>query len=238
MLVKTTIAAVFLLMLGCGAGFAQVGATASPLGITSPLGMGAGSAVPPVGIPLGATELATPGLSPLPTNSTACSIVGGASSLFDGGGNTGSGNTSSASDPCAPTATTTSRLGASASSPDATGQPRSVGRVGVPLGATELSPGGLSPPPLLLPPTMPTSSPNPMPGSLTRPASSSSSGSNSSTSLSSSSSSLTAGPTSPSASSSLGSSASTTPSSSASSRSAGTTKSGPSTTGSSQSSRH
>ena len=206
MLVKTTIAAAFLLMLGCGAGFAQVGATASPLGITSPLGMGAGSAVPPVGIPLGATELATPGLSPLPTNSnsTACSIVGGASSLFDGGG-----NTSSASDPCAPTATTPSRLGASASSPDATGQPRSVGRVGVPLGATELSPGGLSPPPLVLPPTMPTPSPNPMPGSLTRSASSSSSGSNSSTSLSSSSSSLTAGPT----------------------------KSGPSTTGSSQSSR-
>ena len=112
MLVKTTIAAAFLLMLGCGAGFAQVGATASPLGITSPLGMGAGSAVPPVGIPLGATELTTPGLSPLPTNSnsTACSIVGGASSLFDGGGNTGSGgNTSSASDPCAPTATTPSR---------------------------------------------------------------------------------------------------------------------------------
>ena len=193
MLVKTTIAAAFLLMLGCGAGFAQVGATASPLGITSPLGMGAGSAVPPVGIPLGATELTTPGLSPLPTNSnsTACSIVGGASSLFDGGGNTGSGgNTSSASDPCAPTATTPSRLGASASSPDATGQPRSVGRVGVPLGATELSPGGLSPPPLVLPPTMPTPLPNPMPGSLTRSASSSSSGSNSRTSLSSSSSSL------------------------------------------------
>jgi hypothetical protein len=36
--------------------------------------------------------------------------------------------------------------GASTSSPSAIGSTPSVGRVGIPLGATELSPGGLSPP--------------------------------------------------------------------------------------------
>ena len=88
MLINTTIPAAFLIVLGCGAAFAQVGPTASPLGITSPLGIGPGSAVPPVGVPMGALELATPGLSPPPSNSnsTACSTVGGASALFDGGG--------------------------------------------------------------------------------------------------------------------------------------------------------
>jgi hypothetical protein len=182
MLIKTTIPAAFLLALGCGAAFAQVGPTASsPLGITSPLGIGPGSAVPPVGVPMGALELATPGLSPPPsnTNSTACSTVGGASTLFDGGG-----STSNASDPCAPPATTPTRLGASASSPDAQGLPQPVGRVGIPLGASELSPGGLSPPPLILPPNLPTPPLSPMPGSATTSASSSSSTSSSNSSAS------------------------------------------------------
>jgi hypothetical protein len=181
MLIKTTIPAAFLLVLGCGAAFAQVGPTASPLGVTSPLGIGPGSAVPPVGVPMGALELATPGLSPPPsnTNSTACSTLGGASALFDGGGTTGN-----ASDTCAPTAATPTRLGASASSPDAQGLPQPVGRVGIPLGATELSPGGLSPPPLILPPNLPTPPLSPRPGSTTSASSSSStSSSNSSTSI-------------------------------------------------------
>jgi len=55
-----TMAAAFL---GCGAALAQVGgvdmsAGPSPLGITSPLGIGPGSAAGPTGIPLGSTELA------------------------------------------------------------------------------------------------------------------------------------------------------------------------------------
>lgn len=87
--VMATAAAV---LLGCGSAFAQVGGTStssepSPLGMTSPLGIGAGSPVAPTGIPLGATELASPGLSSaapgtsplgLTTRSTTpCSGIGG-----------------------------------------------------------------------------------------------------------------------------------------------------------------
>lgn len=65
--VMTTLAAV---LLGCGSALAQVGGMSispgpSPLGITSPLGIGPGSPVAPAGIPLGATELAPPGVSPM-----------------------------------------------------------------------------------------------------------------------------------------------------------------------------
>src|SRR5689334_10888032 len=49
---------------------------ASPLGLTSPLGLGPGSPVAPTGLPMGATELATPGISPPPDMSM----------VFDGGG--------------------------------------------------------------------------------------------------------------------------------------------------------
>jgi hypothetical protein len=38
--------------------------TPSPLGVTTPLGMGPGAPVAPVGIPLGATQLSSPGASP------------------------------------------------------------------------------------------------------------------------------------------------------------------------------
>ena len=73
-------------LLGCGAAFSQIGTGApvpSPLGITSPLGMAPGSPVPPAGIPLGNTELTSPGLSPAPAatigmtgNSTTCPVTG------------------------------------------------------------------------------------------------------------------------------------------------------------------
>ena len=46
------------LILGCGTSSAQLGASApSPLGITSPLGIGPAPAVPPTGIPLGNSEM-------------------------------------------------------------------------------------------------------------------------------------------------------------------------------------
>ena len=93
----TTLAA---LLLGCGAAFAQmappiVGAPA--MGATSPLGvLGATSSVGPVGIPMGATELAPGGLSPAPLDPTAstdpCFSAGvsstttGSTSTFDGSG--------------------------------------------------------------------------------------------------------------------------------------------------------
>jgi hypothetical protein len=53
-------------LLGFGSASAQVGATGTspPLGMTSPLGIGPGSPVAPTGVPLGATELASPGVSP------------------------------------------------------------------------------------------------------------------------------------------------------------------------------
>src|SRR5260370_38144966 len=56
-------------LLGCGAAFAQVGGmgVSPPLGVTSPLGIGPGSAVPPTGLRLGPTE--GPTLAVRPTTS-------------------------------------------------------------------------------------------------------------------------------------------------------------------------
>jgi hypothetical protein len=56
-------------LLGCGSAFAQIGGMSilpglSPLGMTSPLGIGPGSPVAPTNLPLGATELASLGVSP------------------------------------------------------------------------------------------------------------------------------------------------------------------------------
>src|SRR5262249_59928997 len=53
-------------VLGCGAAQAQAPSISPglPLGITSPLGIGPAGPVGPTRIPLGATELATPGASP------------------------------------------------------------------------------------------------------------------------------------------------------------------------------
>jgi len=86
---------------------AQVGtvATTPTLNATSPLGAAPGASVEPTGIPLGSTELTSPGLSPAPTGVTgtiaipstssgnACSTVGtapssmfGSTASFDGGG--------------------------------------------------------------------------------------------------------------------------------------------------------
>jgi hypothetical protein len=94
---------------GCGSAFAQIGGTSilpglSPLGMTSPLGIGPGSPVAPTNLPLGAMELASPGVSPMTSGAsptgiiTTCSGVGGSmpgtssgagTSTFDGGGMTG-----------------------------------------------------------------------------------------------------------------------------------------------------
>ena len=62
-----------------GAAFAQVGMSAvtPPLGITSPLGIGAAAPVGATGFPLGATDLATPGVSPMTSSSSAwCNYLG------------------------------------------------------------------------------------------------------------------------------------------------------------------
>ena len=200
----TTTAAI---LLSCSSAIAQVGGMSlspapSPLGMTSPLGIGPGSPVAPAGIPLGATELASPGVSPMPsgvspmgptgsTNGsvTTCGGIGasmpqtsfgigsgvgtstagtaGATSVFDGGGMAGTASGTCAtigSNPLAGPA-------ASASSPSGMGSGSSVGRVGIPLGSTELGAGGLSPPPVILTPNPPapvstfgTTAPCPMTG--------------------------------------------------------------------------
>jgi hypothetical protein len=147
---------------------------AAPIGITSPLGIGPGTPVTATGIPLGATELATPGVSPstssnpspgsmtaATTTTTACSAgsstigsgatmsgespaTGGVSGpsvptpLFDGAGISGT-----ASGTCANATASTSPTG-SASSPTLASRSM-VGRVGIPMGSTELATGGLSP---------------------------------------------------------------------------------------------
>jgi hypothetical protein len=90
----------------CNVAIAQVSGMATPtptIGATSPLGIGTGSTVSPTGIPLGSTELVSPGISPAPTystgtiampgNGTTCSTVGtapsgmyGSTATYDGGG--------------------------------------------------------------------------------------------------------------------------------------------------------
>ena len=174
------IVAAALPLLCCNSAFAQTTTgTAAPssLGLTSPLGMGPGAAVGATGIPLGATEMTTPGVSPgaagtsplgsmttgtcssigasaQPTTSTSgsagpgtsmagtSSTMGGTSAptfLFDSTGI--SGATSST---CAGGTTASSNPSASASSPG-NGVRSGTGRVGVPMGSTELTTGGLSP---------------------------------------------------------------------------------------------
>ena len=161
-----------------GSASAQIGGSGlSPLGMTSPLGIGPSSPVAPTGIPLGATELASPGVSPMTsgvsplgpaTGTTNCSGSGsilpqalsgmgnpmtassgmsGSSTVFDGGG------MGTASGTCAgTTGSAAAAPAASASSPTGMGSASAVGRVGIPLGSTELGTGGLSPPPDVLTP--------------------------------------------------------------------------------------
>jgi hypothetical protein len=82
-------------LLGCSAASAQVGGMGpSPLGAATPLAIGPGQPVAPTGIPLDATEMTSPGISPaLPSTASTMgrANTGGptsqaATALFDGGG--------------------------------------------------------------------------------------------------------------------------------------------------------
>ena len=118
----------------CSPAFAQAAAvtTMPSLGITSPLGIGAGRRSAPTGIPMGSTEIASPGVSPAPTGTTGaiaipssgttCSTLGtsssgmfGSTSTFDGGG-TAMGATSPATAAMSGTAGTSMSSGISSSS--------------------------------------------------------------------------------------------------------------------------
>ncbi len=141
-IVLVTLAASFL---GCSAAFAQAGGVGSPpMNATSPLAIGPGMAVGPTGIPLGATEMTTPGISPAPSamGTMGCSGTAGptssaASPLFDGGGMGGASSACAGMGGAAPSMPAQSTL--------------QVGRTGIPLGSTELGSAGLSPPPPVSP---------------------------------------------------------------------------------------
>jgi len=94
---------------------------------TSPLAAGT---TRPAGVPLGATEIATFGVSPVETAQSTTSCAGSSASPFDGGGLSANAPLS-----CADSQTPSSPLLS----------PSGVGRVGIPLGATELGGTGISP---------------------------------------------------------------------------------------------
>jgi hypothetical protein len=136
--------------------FSQVGGMADPtpgIAATSPLGVIPGASVPPTGIPLGATELASPGLSPLTDGTvgmagfgSTCSAVGSPSSgisgasTYDGGG---MGLGMGASLPGSAVICGTSSSGSTAAmSSTASGN---VARTGIPLGSVEIGNAGVSP---------------------------------------------------------------------------------------------
>jgi hypothetical protein len=144
--------------LGCSPAFAQVGGTSVPtpgIAATSPLGMSGssqtGTSVGPTGIPLGATELASPGISPMLSDPTGmmgstCSVDGSAStgisggisgvSTYDGGGlAVGGGMLGGSAAPCS----------AASSGVASSASPSGASRTGIPLGSVEIGSAGVSP---------------------------------------------------------------------------------------------
>ncbi len=126
-----------ILLLISGAAFAQ---TTMP-GLQPPTGMLVTSplnpqSTRPVGIPLGSTEITTPpGISPINPMQSATGCVGSSNSsssgaLFDGGGLSGTSSTN-----CAGSTAAISSIPSTST----------VGRVGIPLGSTEIGGAGISP---------------------------------------------------------------------------------------------
>ena len=170
-------------LLGCGSAYAQAPLNTSPLpplGLTSPLGI-PNAPVGHTGVPLGATELATPGVSP--TTSSASPMLGAPCvsstppSAAMGSSTTGTSPNMGSPVTGASAGTGGSVMGTSGTAPfdgggmaasapggcaaSATASPplassmgpgSSVGMVGIPLGSTELGGGGLSPPSVALSP--------------------------------------------------------------------------------------
>jgi hypothetical protein len=165
------------ILFGCGSAYAQARMNVSPLpalGMTSPLGI-PNAPVGHTGIPMGATELATPGVSPTtsgaspmigatcagaspaPASSTVAASTGMGSQMTGASAGMGlsmpglssttpfDGGSVTASAPGACIASATAPPMASSMGPGS-----SVGAVGIPLGSTELAGGGLSPPSVAL----------------------------------------------------------------------------------------
>jgi hypothetical protein len=70
------IASILAVLFGWDPAVAQMTDTVPAIGTTSPLGMTADMPGSPTGIPMGATELPSAGLSPLPAGSMAMTIDG------------------------------------------------------------------------------------------------------------------------------------------------------------------
>jgi hypothetical protein len=170
-------------LLGCGAAYAQAPLSTSPLpplGLTSPLGI-PNAPVGHTGVPLGATELATPGVSPTTSGASpmlGATCVSSAPPLAAMGGamtgtpsnmgspvtgaSAGMGGSVTGTSGAAPfdgggmaaSAPGACAASATASPPMASsmGPGSSIGMVGIPLGSTELGGGGLSPPSVALSP--------------------------------------------------------------------------------------
>src|SRR5216684_629534 len=163
------IAAVLPALLVSNVAMAQVSGMASPtptMGATSPLGIATGSSVSPTGIPLGSTEIASPGVSPMPANSTgtiampgsstACSTLGtspsgmfGSTASFDGGGTAVGAATPATAATSGATAMsgTSMSSGISSSSTPTSTSPTTPGggaRTGIPLGSFEIGNLGVS----------------------------------------------------------------------------------------------
>jgi hypothetical protein len=162
---QALIASILTIGFGCGPVVAQVADTVSGLGATSPPGMTGATTVPPTANAMGATELPSPGLSPLPAGSpggiggvgcpmqaTSSSGMSGSGTTFDGGGMAMGMPLPGSTANCGTSPTT----GTASSSAMSTPSPGGASPVGIPLGSVETGNTGLSP--------MPVSPvPNPMP---------------------------------------------------------------------------
>ena len=160
MMRRILIAAMQAALIGCGPVAAQVGGVGIPtpgIAATSPLGMTPGSSVSPTGIPMGATELASPGLSPATNGAigmtgfgTTCSAMASPSSgmsssstNFDGGGiGVGTGTSLPGSTAVCGTGSSSS---ASSSAAMSSASPAGGARAGIPMGSVEIGSAGVSP---------------------------------------------------------------------------------------------
>jgi hypothetical protein len=177
MQVKASLITACVVFFASGAAVAQVTGMAAPtptIGVTSPLGMARSTGIGGTGIPFGATEIASPGVSPLPTiappagAATSCSTAGmapspiaGSNAAYDGGGlslATGAPTSDASGSATSGLPTTTAMIdtsglssmcGSGATTPAASSIPMSTasgsGRgVGIPLGSTEIGNLGIS----------------------------------------------------------------------------------------------
>ncbi len=128
------------------------------MGATSPLGSESGPAVPSAGIPMGSTEIATPGISPAPLPGVGFGTANANCPGFDARSNTPSVTFDGGGLPGGPPSPCISASDANASSVAPPALPTQ--RAGIPLGSTELAnPGVATAAPVPLANPQPTGSP-------------------------------------------------------------------------------